>query len=74
LEKEVSETNKCYNRSVEGLSSELDRADELEAQSHAIQNECSKACENAEAVEAEKGKLEAEVEKLEAEKAKTLKA
>jgi SMC interacting uncharacterized protein involved in chromosome segregation len=60
-----------YNRSVEGLSSELDCQDRLEAQLWAVQNECSKSCKNA---EAEKGKLEAEMEKLEAKKEKALKA
>jgi hypothetical protein len=66
------EANERYNRFVEGLSSELDRADQQESQLLAIQNECSEACKNAEAVEAEKRKLEAEVEKLEAKKAKPL--
>jgi predicted nuclease with TOPRIM domain len=39
----------------------------------AIQNECSKACKNVEAAEAEKEKLKAEVERLEAENNKDLK-
>jgi chromosome segregation ATPase len=74
LKKEVLEANENYNQSVEGLSNELDRADQLESWLRAVQNECSEACKNAQAAEAEKGKLEAEVERLEAEKAKALKA
>jgi hypothetical protein len=74
MKKEVFEANEQYNRSIEGLSSELDHADQLESRLRAVQNECSEACKNAEITEAEKGKLEAEVERLEAEKTKVLKA
>jgi uncharacterized protein YceH (UPF0502 family) len=74
LKKEVLESNERYNRSVVGLAKEFERADQLESRLEAIQNECSKACKNAEAAEAEKEKLKAEVERLEAENSKALKA
>jgi chromosome segregation ATPase len=63
LKKEVLEANEWCNRSVEGMSRELNRVDQLESQLRAVQNECSKACKNVEAAEAEKGKLEAEKNK-----------
>jgi len=57
MKKEVFEANEQYNRSIEGLSSELDHADQLESRLRAVQNECSEACKNAEIAEAEKGNL-----------------
>jgi chromosome segregation ATPase len=64
LKKEVFEANEQYNRF----------ADQLESRSRDVQNKCSKACKNAEAAVATKGKLEAKVERLVAKKNKALKA
>jgi chromosome segregation ATPase len=69
LKKKVLEANEWYTLSVAGLSSELNRADQLESRLRAVENKCSKARKNA-----EKEKLKAEVERLEAEKAKAVKA
>jgi uncharacterized small protein (DUF1192 family) len=74
LEKEVFEANERYTRSVAGLSTELDCADQLASRLRAVQNECSEACKNAENAEAKKEKLKVEVERLEAERDKAVKA
>jgi alkylhydroperoxidase family enzyme len=47
----VLEANERCNRSIEGLSRELDRADRLQAHLRAAQNECSEACNNVEAAD-----------------------
>jgi len=73
LKKEVLESNERYNRFVVGLAKEFERADQLESLLEAIQNECSEAYRNAEAVKAEKEKLKAEVERLEVENSKAVK-
>jgi uncharacterized small protein (DUF1192 family) len=74
LRKEVLEANDRYTRSVESLSSELDRADQLSTRLSAVQNECSEACKNALSAEAEKDKFKDEVKRLTAERDKALKA
>ncbi|XP_062145910.1 uncharacterized protein LOC133853903 [Alnus glutinosa] len=74
LSNEVAEANGRYARSIESLSSELDRADQLSTRLSAVQNECSEACKNALSAEAEKDKLKDEVERLTAERDKALKA
>jgi hypothetical protein len=74
LKKEAFDANERHNRSVEGLSNELDHAYQLESRLQVVQNECSEECKNAEVTEAEKEKLKAKVERLEAEKTKAVKA
>jgi uncharacterized small protein (DUF1192 family) len=74
LSNEAAEANARYTRSVESLSSELDRADQLSTRLSAVQNECSEACKNALSAEAEKDKLKDEVERLTTERDKALKA
>jgi heterodisulfide reductase subunit B len=66
--------NEQCTQSVSRLSNKLNAREALEIRLHAITTECSEACKNATAAEAEKEKLTAEVEKLEAEKSKALKA
>jgi chromosome segregation ATPase len=74
LKKEVLEANERYTRFVQGLSAELDRADQLESRLRAVQNKCFEACKNAKNAEAAKEKLKTEVERLEAERDKAVKA